>query len=104
MYSVESTYVLCGEYKACRAGVKRCTLLGEYNLGGDMSKVVRIERVTQVDHETGEVTRESMVQSTGFMSDPPYIKMYSDSLGITQIPDTLLLQFLNTLTPLEPFF
>jgi hypothetical protein len=87
MYSVESTYVLCGEYKACRAGVKRCTLLGEYNLGGDMSKVVRIERVTQVDHETGEVTRESMVQSTGFMSEPPYIKMYLDDLSqILDIP------------------
>ena len=97
MYSVESTYVLCGEYICTLWRVQSLQVLEnvlysvvEYNLGvigGRMSKVVRIERLTQVDHETGEITRENIVQSTGFMSEPPYIKMYLDDLSqILDIP------------------
>lgn len=63
-----------------------CVLYGEvHSWGGYMSKVVRLERHTEVDHQTGEVIRESTVHSTAFMSEPPYIKMYLDDL--TQILD-----------------
>jgi len=52
-----------------------------------MSKVVRIESFTDIDHQTGEVMRESKVHSTNFVAEPPYIKMYLDDLTqIMEIP------------------
>lgn len=52
------------------------------------TNVVRMERITEVDHLTGEITKENIVQSLVFGSEPPYIKMYLDDLSdILNIPN-----------------
>lgn len=52
------------------------------------TNVVRMERITEVDHKTGEITKENIVQSVVFGSEPPYIKMYLDDLSdILNIPN-----------------
>ncbi len=52
------------------------------------TNVVKMERITEVDHQTGEITKENIVQTLVFGAEPPYIKMYLDDLSdILNIPN-----------------
>ncbi len=53
-----------------------------------MSNVIKIERTTEIDYETGEIKRESSTSSHNFGKEPPYIKFYiNDLTTILKIPN-----------------
>jgi hypothetical protein len=53
-----------------------------------MSNVIRLERTTEIDYTTGEITRESTTSSENYGKEPPYIKLYIDDLTtVLKIPN-----------------
>jgi hypothetical protein len=53
-----------------------------------MSNVVRLERTTEIDYETGEIKRETSTSSQNYGKEPPYIKLYIDDLtSILKVPN-----------------
>lgn len=53
-----------------------------------MSNVVRLERTTEIDYETGEIKSETSTSSQNYGKEPPYIKLYIDDLTtVLKIPN-----------------
>lgn len=53
-----------------------------------MAKTARINKVTEVDFNTGEIVKETTVSTSVSIHEPPYIKMYVDDLSrLLNVPD-----------------
>lgn len=46
-----------------------------------MAKIVQLEQKTEVDYETGEVTKQTSSRVINLPQEPPYVKMYIDDVG-----------------------
>lgn len=54
-----------------------------------MSKVTYVEKIEEVNHETGELKKSSVMKQVKLPSEPPFIKLYlSDICKIYDIPRT----------------
>lgn len=53
-----------------------------------MSKVLNFQRTSEIDFETGEIKKETIISGINKMVEPPYVKMYIDDLStLLNIPD-----------------
>ena len=46
-----------------------------------MAKIVQLEQKTEVDYETGQVTKQTNSKVINLPQEPPYVKMYIDDVG-----------------------
>jgi len=66
-----------------------------------MARIVQLETKTEVDYETGEVTKQSHSKVINLPQEPPYVKMYIDDVGklldVPPGPRTVLYQLVRKL-------
>lgn len=46
-----------------------------------MAKILQLEQRIEIDHETGQVSRETNSRVLRLPQEPPYVKMYIDDIG-----------------------